>query len=213
MRSPRRCRLLPDVLVMIIVGVGFASRGMAQSPVSPIDSLKTENRAEFHKQVGALRDSLVLDLRSPGAREDLVRQVREFLHFRSTTHPLNYEQDQKFREGLDKTYKSFVMALSKIDLSHLQSLDLEELEAVAFQAYKENSESFDKSIGTKRAPGELIHKDYNTMPQSGSTAPASPPVIRRAMLAFSLIVYATDREQWHIANQSSHFWPWCRTAM
>jgi hypothetical protein len=236
MRSTRRSRLLLGAFVMIIVDVSsLPGRGVAQSPDSLLES-KPENQGEFHQQVHALSENLVQSLASAKAREDLTMQVSAFLQYRIRVHPLNYEQDPQFQKDLAKTYQSFVTGLDKINSSRLSFLDLQPFETYAFEAYQHNSELFDQLFTTNNAPKELVRKH---MPQSGkstvvlslpdnapkglvgkhttssgkSTVVLSLPAVRRAMLAFSLIVYATDPEQWHAANGSSHFWPWCRAMM
>jgi hypothetical protein len=167
---------------------------MAHAQGKPADrnSALREGPADFERQVVAAREAVIATLASPAAAQSLVAAVDSFLRRRLEAGAAGDEHSPSFRTELRATREVFVSGLAQLDASRLASLDLTEFQARSYAAYSSNRERSSAFLG-RHAAG------------SGQVRPEDlVPVI-----SFSLVVYATNPQQWLEASQKSHFWPLC----
>jgi hypothetical protein len=189
-RNPRRWLILAAA---VAAGWGAGARLAAQEP-KEVELAEFLDPMRFHQEVETTRSFVEQHLESPSSRRALARAVQAYVGGRLLMEPAGDERMPGFTEALRKSYQVFARGVGSLDRDRLRSLNLSEFDSLSFDAFRSNF-------------SRLMEAKKNTL--GGPVSDTWDETRLRSVLAFSLVLYAVDREQWHTASGWTGVWPLC----
>jgi hypothetical protein len=189
-RNPRRWL----VLAAAVVAVWGAGARLAAQESKEVELVGFLDPTRFHQEVETTRSFVEQHLESPSSRRALARAVQAYVGERLMMEPAGDERRPGFTEALRKSYQVFARGLGSLDRDRLRSMNLSEFGSLSFAAFTSNFRQLTEA--KKDTLGAPVSDDWDE-------------TSLRTVLAFSLVLYAVDREEWQRVSRWTGVWPLC----